>query len=118
MSIRHEVVDILTDGAGAATVYSEPLDGQVLMVRAILGTLASGVVDITITDAASGAAILTITNLAADTDYPVRVTAKDTSGAAITGSFVPVVVSGLVKVVVAAGGAAATGAIHLWVEGC
>lgn len=116
MSIRHDIINILTDGAGAFTGYSEPLDGKVLMVRAILGTLASGAVDIVITDNESGAAILTITNLAGDTDYAVRTPASDTAGAAIAASWAPVIVAGQAKVVVAGGTAAKIGAIHLWVE--
>ncbi len=117
MSLRHAVIDFTTDGAGAATAYSAPLDGQVLFVRLVKGTL-DATADITITDNASGAAILTATNLAADTDYPVRAQAKDTTGAAITGSFVPTIVSGLAKVVVAQGGATKAGTAHLWVEEC
>jgi len=116
MSIRHYVVPILTDGSGAATVYSEPVDGELLMVRAILGTMASGAVDIIITDDASGAAILTITNLAADTDYYPRGAAVSPAAAAITNSFVKIPVSGKIKAVVAQGTAAKTGTLHYWVE--
>lgn len=116
MSVKHLVVPILTDGAGAATVYSPACDGTVMAVRAILGTLASGAVDIVITDSASGMAILTITNLAADTDYFPRGAAVSPANAAITNSFVPIPVSGSIKAVVAQATAAKAGTLHYWVE--
>ena len=116
MSIRHYVVPILCDGAGAATVYAEPVDGELLMVRAVIGTLANGAVDIVITDDASGAAILTISNLAANTDYYPRGAAVNPAVAAITNSFVKIPVSGSIKAVVAQGGAAGAGTLHYWVE--
>lgn len=115
MSVRHSVIPILTDGSGNCTAYSpEPHDGTILAIRALLGTLASGAVDITITDAASGLQILAITNLAADSDYYPRGAAVNPSNAAITNSFARIPVSGLVKVVVAQGTAAKSGTIHVW----
>ena len=107
---------ILTDGSGNATVYSEAVDGELLAIRAILGTLASGAVDIVLTDDASGMALLTIANLAADTDYYPRGAAVNPAAAAITNSFVKIPVSGRIKAVVAQGTGAKTGTLHAWVE--
>jgi len=115
MSIRHYVVPISTT-AGAATVYSEPVDGELLAIRAILGTLASGAVDIVITDDASGMALLTISNLAADTDYHPRAAAVTVTNGAITNSFVKIPVSGKIKSVVAQAVGTQTGTLHYWVE--
>lgn len=116
MSIKHLTIPVTTDAGGAATVYSAPCDGTLVAVRALIGTLAAGAVDIAITDEASGMALLTITNLAADTDYFPRGPATSPAGAAITNSFVELPVSGRAKVVVAQGTAAKTGTVHLWVR--
>lgn len=116
MSVKHLVVPILTDGSGAATVYSAPCDGTLLAIRALLGTMASGAVDIVITDDDSGAALLTITNLAANTDYYPRGGAVNPANAAITNSFVGIPVSGRIKAVVSQATASKTGTLHYWVE--
>lgn len=117
MSIAYDAIPILTDAGGAATVYStKPMDGELVMLRVAIGTLSAGAVDLTITDNVSGAAILTITNLAASTDFFPRGAAVNPSNAAITNSFVKIPVTGSIKVVVAQGGAAATGTVHCWVE--
>lgn len=117
MSIRYLSKAITTDGAGAATAYLGPVDGVLLAVRLVLGTWTGGAVDVTVTDQSSGAALLTVTNLAADTDFYPRGAAVSPANAAITNSFVAIPVSGQVKVVVAQGGATTTGTVHLWVQG-
>lgn len=115
MSIRHLTIPIATDGAGAATVYSpRPVAGELLAFRVTIGTLAAGAVDLTITDDATGFALLTISNLAASTDYYPRGAAVNPANAAITNSFVPIPLTGKVKCVVAQGGASATGTLHIW----
>jgi hypothetical protein len=117
MSIAYDAIPILTDGAGAATVYStKPMDGELVMLRVTIGTLAAGAVDLTITDNASGVALLTISNLAASTDYYPRGAAVNPANSAITNSFVKIPVTGSIKCVVAQGGAAATGTLHTWVK--
>jgi len=117
MSIAYDAIPILTDGAGAATVYStKPMDGELLALRVTIGTLASGAVDLTITDTTSGVALLSIANLAANTDYYPRGAAVNPANTAITNSFVKIPITGAIKCVVAQGGAAATGTLHCWVE--
>ena len=115
MSIKHTAIPILTNGSGAATVYSPtPVDGFLAAIRVQIGTLAAGATDLTITDDATGMALLTITDIAANTDYYPRGAAVSPANAAITNSFVPIPLTGKVKVVVAQGGAAATGTVHIW----
>lgn len=115
--IWYDAIPILTNAGGAATVYStQPMDGELMMLRVTIGTLAAGAVDLTITDDQSGAAILTITDLAASTDYYPRGAAVNPANAAITNSFVTIPVTGKIKCVVAQGGAAATGTLHCWVK--
>lgn len=117
MSVWYDAIPILTDGAGAATVYSTmPMDGELMMLRVSIGTLAAGAVDLTITDDQSGAALLTISNLAGSTDYYPRGAAVNPANSAITNSFVMIPVTGKIKCVVAQGGAAATGTLHTWVK--
>ena len=117
MSIAYDAIPIVCDGAGAATVYSTvPMDGELVALRVTIGTLANGAVDLVITDSQSGMALLTISNLAASTDYFPRGAAVNPANSAITDSFVKLPVTGGIKAVVAQGGAAGAGTLHCWVE--
>lgn len=113
-----------TDGAGAATAYTGNVAGEVRQVRYVAdGTAAyDNTADITITDEVTGAAVLTITNLAATTTWLPRVATVDATGTAALyaagGTAVgapPCVGYGRIKVVVAQGGASKTGTFHFWV---
>ena len=109
-------IAIATDGSGAATVFSEAFDGRILAIRVTRGTMTSGAVDITVTVDGSAQAVLTITNLAADTWYYPRVPVQDEAGAnalfAAGGTsqrdYVPVANDRL-KFVIAQGGASKAG---------
>jgi hypothetical protein len=118
--VRHDIVTLAVSAGGAATVYSDPLSGFIAGLYVENGDLDVGT-DITITDAASGAPILTITNLAADAWYVPTVGAVDAAGAArlyaAGGTAIPALlpIDGALKFVVAAGGASKTGTVHVYV---
>jgi hypothetical protein len=117
VSIAYDAIPIVCDAAGAATVYStKPMDGELIALRVTIGTLAGGAVDLTITDTTSGMALLTISNLAASTDYFPRGAAVNPANSAITNSFVKLPVTGAIKAVVAQGGNGGAGTLHCWVE--
>jgi hypothetical protein len=117
MSIDYDSFAIVCDGAGAATVVStKPMDGLLQRITITIGTLAAGAVDLVITDTQSGAAILTVANLAATTSYHPAEGAVSVLAAAITDSHVPIPITGTITVVVAQGGAAGAGRVHFWVK--
>ena len=118
---RSSSVSIVTDGAGAATAYTSDFlnGGHVESVTITTGTLVAGT-DWTITDDATGAAILTLTNVNTGTFRP-RGATHDTVGAAslyTTGFAVndKIAISGRIKIVVAQGGAATAGTISFIVS--
>lgn len=121
--MRHDVVTLAVSAAGAATVYSEALSGIIAGLFVENGDLDVGT-DITITDAASGAPILTITNLTADDWYIPSVGLVDAAGAArlfaAAGTAVPglLPIDGPLKFVVAQGGVSKTGTVHVYVTPC
>lgn len=116
-AIRHVAIGMTTNAGGAATVYTNlPADGELLAIRLLLGTLTSGC-SVTITDDASGMALLTVASLTANTDYFPRGAAVNPANAAITNSFVKIPLTGKVKAVVAGGGNVATGTLHIWWKG-
>jgi hypothetical protein len=118
--MRHDVVTLAVNASGAATVYSDPLSGLIAGLYVENGDLDAGS-DITITDEASGAAILTITNLAADAWYVPTVGVVDAAGAArlyaVGGTAIPALIpiDGRLKFVVAQGGVSKTGTVHVYV---
>jgi hypothetical protein len=65
-------VTILTDASGDATDYSVPLTGYLEEVIGTIGTHTAGAVDYVVTGAQTGAALITITNMAASTTYRPR----------------------------------------------
>jgi len=116
---RTSKVAIATDTNGAATVYSEPFVGLLYGFVYVPGTLDTGT-DLTITDEATGAALLTVTNAGTSIVplLPRGATAGITNAAALyaaggTGILDLLPVAGRVKVVVAQG--ASTKAGSLWV---
>jgi hypothetical protein len=117
MSIDYDSFPLVCDGAGAATVVStKPMDGLLQRITITIGTLAAGAVDFVITDTVSGAAILTIANMAASTSYCPAASAVTITDGAITDSHVPIPITGTITVVVAGGGAAGAGRLHYWVQ--
>ena len=123
MAVKRHQIGITTDAGGNVTTYSEYVpDGTVVAVVVDKGTLAI-TTDITITGEKSGIAVLTLTDVTANATYSPRGATHSTAGAAALyaagGSAVldriPVAME-RIKVVVAQGGAAATGTLHVYVE--
>lgn len=124
MGMDFQRLEIDSDGAGAvADIYTKPFQGLLRGVYLELGTLASGAVDIVITDDFTGAAILTITNAAASGWYVPTLATHDASGTGALyaggGSAVraPVPVAGILKVATTAAGNDKLGAISFYVGG-
>ena len=119
MTIAYDSFPLVCDGAGAATVVStKPMDGLLQRITITIGTLAAGAVDFVITDTQSGAAIMTVANMAGSTSVcpcAPAVTVAD-GKTAITDSYVPIPITGTITVVVAGGGALGAGVLHYWVQ--
>jgi hypothetical protein len=106
---------VVTDGAGDATAYTVIVNGILDFIQYVKTDYTDGV-DFTITEEDTGAALWTGTNVNASTIVsPRRATHSDAGAAAVyavAGSPVltPMSVAGRIKIVIAAGGAAKTGA--------
>ena len=118
MGMRRYDVDVTTDGAGAATVFSPTVRGAVHTVQYIkdggANPFANGV-DWVISDDITGEAIWTGTDVNASIIIRPRANSHDTVGAVrlyvAAGTNVPteIYVSGRIKIVVAQGGATKVG---------
>lgn len=119
--LNKEVISLVADASGDATVYSKPHYGLLYSVFVTKGTIADNA-DITIsTDGGDfNRTLLTITNLVAGTAgaYYPRADSCTTAGAATAGTNdVMMVVDGRIKIVLAQGGNAGAGSITLsWIE--
>lgn len=119
-------VAVTTDGSGNATAYSPSTYGVVVAIRyvpAAVSPLASGAT-LTVTDNATGIQVLAVTSLGVGSgrDFWPRAFVMNTTGTAATFDgtrpildLVPV--AGAVKVVIASGGAAASGTVYVYVQG-
>jgi hypothetical protein len=114
MSIAVKSVPLVTDGSGdaQATVRAGGIVLQRIDVE--IGTMTTPDVDITEEDA--GTVILSVNALAADATYYPTFEGTDSTGAAVTGSAVPVVVRDRIQIVVASGGASKSGRVVLTYE--
>lgn len=120
--VRHKF-SITTDGSGNATTVSEQIcNGEVWDVQYVpSGTPFDATVDLTITGAITGKAILTLTNVGAAATHHVRAAVVDQAGAArlyaAGGTAVSdrVAVAEPIQIVTAQGGAAKTGTIYITV---
>ncbi|MFH0983661.1 MAG: hypothetical protein V2A79_19265, partial [Planctomycetota bacterium] len=102
--ISKETVTVTVSALGAATVRTtRPMDGYVHAVVVAIGTLAAGAVDLTITNASDGGAILALTNLAASGTYLPRIACSNATGGALTWYDKPTV-NGYIQIVAADGG--------------
>lgn len=115
------VVSITTDAAGDFTGHTKVTNGFVRAVR-FIDTDLDDTADITVTCGASGAAIVTLTNQAATTTVAPQQATHSTAGAAAlyaaggTAVNAPIPVADeTIKVVVAQGGNAKTGTLHIYV---
>lgn len=112
-----EKFTVTTDGAGAADVTLRLPPCVIEAIAVVRGTLANGAADLTFTDSLTGEAILTITNIAVAQDLYRPRTLVQTSAGADHASQVerPAVFAG-VRLVVAQGGAAASGTVYLMID--
>lgn len=94
-----------------------PLNGLIHSIYADNGTLAA-TADITITEAETGAPVLTITNLAADLRYQPRDDVHSIVGAVATQADERIPIAGELRIVVAQGGAGNSGTLYIYVEEC
>lgn len=88
MFVEKRTIALVGSADGTGTFYSEPVhQGKVLSVtytKDATNPLTSGTADITVTDEATGQAILTITDAAATATYaPRQAVIVNTSGAAL-----------------------------------
>lgn len=88
MFVEKKTIALIGSATGTGTFYSDPIQfGKVLSVtytKDATNPLTSGAADITITDEATGQAILTITDAAATATYaPRQAVIVNTSGAAL-----------------------------------
>ncbi len=119
MNVTRVSVDLTTDGSGAAEGYTPIVNGLLDRIRYVKADFADGV-DFTVTLEDTGETLWAEENVNAAAVRAPRQATHTTAGAAAlyAGSGVAVLdriaVAGRIKVVVASGGAAKTGAI--WVE--
>lgn len=121
--ITRHVVAITTDASGDFTGYTPVVNGFVQGVRFVDTDLDAGA-DITVTCDVSGQAIVTLTNQANTATVLPRAATHDVAGAALLYAAGGAAVSDLIpvaderiKVVVAQGGNATTGTLHVYVGG-
>lgn len=119
MHVERHVVSLTTDGSGDATGYTPQVTGRVLGIRYVKTDFANGV-DFTVTSEATGETIWAEADVNASASRAPRQVTHSTAGAAALyaggGSAVNdyvFVAKDRVKIVVAQGGAAKTGAVHV-----
>jgi hypothetical protein len=122
MGTRRFVVPAITDGSGAATVYSPYLSGRIAQISYIKTDYTDGV-DFTITAEATGETIWTENDVNATKHCRPRGPTHSNAGVAALYASAGTAVGDKialgrdrVKIVIAAGGAAKTGAFHIVVE--
>jgi hypothetical protein len=114
----HEVsVTITTDGSGDATVYlGSRLRGYVHAIKYAVGTLAN-TTDLVITGETTGVAILTDSPTTSEWFYPRAFPNQASDGAAEADAVEDIYVHNeRIKVVVAQGGASASGSITAYID--
>jgi hypothetical protein len=119
MYAERHVVTLTTDGAGAATGYTPVVSGRVIEIRYVKTDYDNGV-GFTITSEGTGETIWTEAAVNASATRAPRQAVHSTAGAAALyaagGAAVTdhvVLAQDRVKIVVASGGAAKTGAFHV-----
>lgn len=127
MLIERHVVTITTNADGDGTGYTPVLDsgGFVRTIRYVAdgSTPYENTADFTITGESSGIAVLTTSNVSASTTYAPRqatvsvanAAALYAAGGAAVNDLIPVGKGERVKIVVAQGGNAKTGAFHCYI---
>ncbi len=110
-------IPITTATDGSATAYGETAVGSVYAVQLVDGTLADGV-DVTITSENADLSIPILVKADFNSDqmvYPRVLQALNTDGTALTTHCEPLAV-GRIKVVIASGGAVASGAVVVYIR--
>ncbi len=117
-TLRSYEFALVCDAGGdfTATKSVRPVRGFLYAVELILGTLASGAADVTLSTVNPTRTILTLTNVAADAVHMPRVQGVGNTGSVIAGVYDKPVIDGNLKVVVAQGGNAGAGKLRVWVE--
>jgi hypothetical protein len=123
MAIRRFVVPVTCASDGSATAYTPYVSGKVISIR-YLKTNFADTVDFTITADVTGEGIWTEENVTASATRHPRAATHSTAGVAAlyasggTGVLAPVALGrDRVKIVIANGGNATTGAFHVTVDG-
>jgi hypothetical protein len=113
----YQRLTITTAADGTATAYTKAFNGLVhgFYLERDATDAPDATLDVTITDQVTGAALLTITNLAASGRYLPTDLVDDLVGADRAGIATRVPVSGQIKVVLAQGGAAKKLHVHSYV---
>lgn len=118
--MRDVKLSFTTDASGAATAISPDLSGTKLVaVEWIDGDLTDGVDGVfSIIDRHSGIdrALITLTDANSDAYYHVGAAVYGVTGAAVTNSYTPPIIDGKIKLVVASGGSAKSGAAYLFLR--
>ncbi len=120
--IVRETVAVVTDGDGAATVYSDVVTGKVVSARYVKGDFADGV-DFNITAEATGETIWAQSDVNASVTIAPRQATHSTAGAAALyasgGQAVNdqiALAKDRIKIVTAQGGASKSGTFHFILE--
>lgn len=112
---RRITVVLATDAAGACTVRTPALAGHVLAYHLAIGTL-EGTTDLTVTEADTGAVLLTLTDAAASMHLRAGVPLHDETGQD-TGAVGPPAVVGPLTITVAGGGDTKAGSLDIDLDG-
>jgi hypothetical protein len=122
MATRRFVINVLTDGAGAATVYSPYVSGKLCAIHYTKTDFATGV-DFTITAEATGQTLWAQNDVDASTVVMPRSATHSTAGVAALYAAAGTAVGDLIrlgrdriKFVIAAGGPAHTGQFQIVME--
>lgn len=124
MALKDIRLPVTTDGSGNATKVGErSIKGRLVSAEWKQGTLAAttdATLSMTQTPSGVDRTVLTLTNVAANAWYSPRELVHDPAGTALTGTAggdrVPAVLVGTPKLVIAQGGAAASGELILYYE--
>lgn len=119
--MKVQAINILTDGAGAFVgTFVVKTPARLVAAQWIKGTLTNGV-DATLictqfSPRSLVTTLLTLTNANADAFYHPKVVGADGVGAAIADAYESPLVHGTVQLTIAAGGAAHTGSLWLYLD--
>lgn len=114
--VRMVTKPLTTDANGNCVATIEEVTGKLLAWQFILGTLASGAVDVTITESNYGLTLYSGNNANANVTKRPRFQLQDSAGSNISFYEPLALADAVITVTLAQGGNAKTGQIRLWVE--